>query len=123
MNDIIFTTKLGLKKLVEMADRFPELAILSPTEPDSGYAGGICKPIKGQKFHSVSQCNYLGLLMRAECVDNIGFLNPDFKYCWGAIHELSYKLYLEKYKVAYCDTVQMKHCIYRRGKKRLSWRD
>ena len=109
MNDILFTTELGLERLVEISDANPNIGILSPTEPDSGYAGGICKPIKGRDFHCVSQCNYLGLLIRNECIENIGFLNPDFKYCWGAIHELSYKLYSNGYKVAYCDVVQMKH--------------
>lgn len=110
MNDVYFTTpERGLEKLVAIADANPSIGILSPTEPDSGYAGGICKPIKGRDFHCVSQCNYLALLVRGECLDKVGYLTPEFKYCWGAIHELSYKMYSNEYKVAYCDAVQMYH--------------
>jgi len=110
MNDVYFTTPdNALQELVTVADGNPDLGILSPTEPDSGYAGGICKPLKNSEYHCVSQCNYLALLVRADLIDSIGYLTPEFKYCWGAIHELSYKMYSAGYKVAYCDVVQMFH--------------
>lgn len=109
MNDVYFTSVNGLEELVVVADRYTDVGIISPTEPESGYAGGICKPIKGREYHCVSQVNYLALLIRSECIDSIGYLTPEFKYCWGAIHELSYKMYLNGYKVAYCDVVTMKH--------------
>lgn len=110
MNDVYFTNPdQGLLKLVSVMTGNPDIGILSPTEPDSGYAGGICKPIKGREYHAVSQCNYLAFLMRSEHLSKIGYLNPDFKYCWGAIHELSYKMYSKGFKVAYCDVVRMFH--------------
>jgi len=110
MNDVYFTKpRNALQKLIEVADKYKDIGIFSPTEPDSGYAGGICKPIKDKEYHCVSQCNYLALLIRGKLLDKVGYLNPDFKYCWGAIHELSYKMYSNGYKVAYCDVVQMFH--------------
>lgn len=110
MNDVYFTKpKLGLQKLVDVMEKNQDIGILSPTEPASGYAGGICRPIKGREYHAVSQCNYLAFLMRSEHLKKIGYLNPDFKYCWGAIHELSYKMYSNGFKVAYCDVVRMFH--------------
>jgi len=60
-------------------------------------------------FHLVSACDYLVLLVRAESVNEVGFLNPDFLYCWGAIHEFAYKLYSRGWQVAYCDNVTMRH--------------
>lgn len=110
MNDIYFTgPDNALQRLVEVADKNTEIGILSPSEPKSNYAGGICKPIEGLEFHCVSQCDYLALLVRGQLLNTVGYLTPEFKYCWGAIHELSYKMYSAGYKVAYCDVVQMYH--------------
>ena len=109
MNDLVFEDGVdALSELVAIADANPRIAILSPTEP-GGDAYPACKPQEGVDFHIVSTCDYLSLLTRAESVNEVGFLNPDFKYCWGAIHELAYKLYLNKWRVAYCDKVTMKH--------------
>jgi len=109
MNDIKFTCKLGLKRLVEIADRNPKAGILSPTEPKAGYAGGICKPVAGKDYQCVSQVNYLALLVRAELIDRGMYLDPSFKYCWGAIHELSFKTYSAGYEVGYVGAVTMLH--------------
>lgn len=108
MNDLVF--KEGedtIQKLVDIMETNHKLAILSPTELDSGYPGS--KPKDGRDFHLVSTCDYLALLIRAQIVDEVGFLNPVFKYSWGAIHELAYKLYSKGWHVAYCDKVTMKH--------------
>ena len=109
MNDIKFTKKLGLKNLVAIADKYPKLGILSPTEPSASYAGGICRPQSGKDFQLVSQVNYLALLVRSELIDQGLYLTPSFKYCWGAIHELSYKTYLAGYNVGYAGSVTMLH--------------
>lgn len=107
MNDVRFADPASLDRLVSIAEAAPELAIISPTELDSGYPGS--RPSEGQEFHLVSTCDYLGFLMRADAVEAAGFLNPQFKYSWGAIHELSYKLHQGGWRVAYCDRVIMKH--------------
>lgn len=108
MNDIRFDPGVdAIQQLVDVADQNPHLAILSPTERDSNYPSS--RPLDKATYHLVSTCDYLGFLMRAQAVDEIGFLNPAFKYSWGAIHELSYLLYRQDYHVAYCDRVRMKH--------------
>jgi GT2 family glycosyltransferase len=108
MNDLVFNPKADvIGNLVEVADKNPKIGALSPTEPASSYIN--CKPKRGRDFHLVTTCDYLCLLVRAEAVDKVGFLNPAFKYCWGAIHELSYKLYKNGFWVAYCDKATMKH--------------
>jgi GT2 family glycosyltransferase len=108
MNDLVFNPKVdALSKLVEIADKNPKIGVLSPTEPNSSYIN--CKPKRNSDFHCVTTCDYLSLLVRAEAVNSVGFLNPIFKYCWGAIHEFSYNLYRKGWWVAYCDKVTMKH--------------
>ncbi len=108
MNDLIFEEGVDtIGELVRIADANPEIGILSPTEPTSSYEGA--QPQAKGDHHLVSTCDYLALLVRADCVDQVGFLNPTFKYCWGAIHELAYKLNSQDYRVAYCDHVTMLH--------------
>ena len=108
MNDVVFPPNLdALSTLVEIADNNPKIGVLSPTEPGSTYIN--CKPHRDSKFHCVTTCDYLSLLVRAEAVESVGFLNPVFKYCWGAIHEFAYKLYSSGWWVAYCDKVTMRH--------------
>jgi hypothetical protein len=48
-------------------------------------------------------------LIKRKCIEKNGFLNEQFKYCWGAIHEYSYKIYSNGWKLGYCDIVSMKH--------------
>jgi len=108
MNDLVFNPKIdALGTLIQIADQNPKIAVLSPTEPNSSYIN--CKPRPNLDFHCVTTCDYLSLLVRAEAVNAVGFLNPMFKYCWGAIHEFSYKLYKNGWWVAYCDKVSMNH--------------
>ncbi len=108
MNDLVFEDGFdAIGELVRLADANPKLAILSPTEHDGACPDG--KPVEGGDFHLVSSCDYLSFLLRAECVDEAGFMNPEFRYCWGALHEFSYKLYSKGWQVAYCDRVTMKH--------------
>jgi len=111
MNDLRFDGQPdAMTRMVELMDEHHELGILSPTNLGEGkqYAGAT--PQMGQKFRKVALCDYLALLIRGEVVREVGFLNPDFLYCWGAIHELSYKLYLtKKWALAYCDIVHYEH--------------
>jgi GT2 family glycosyltransferase len=108
MNDLVFDDDAdAIGELVRIADATPEIALISPTELDS--ASPVGKPIEGLEYHFVCSPDYLCFLMRADAVHTVGFLNPDFQYCWGAIQELCYKLYAAGHKVAYCDKVVMKH--------------
>lgn len=112
MNDLKFDGQPdAMTKMITIMDNHPELGLLSPTNVGVGgkeYPGA--SPETGQEFRKVPVCDYLSHLIRGELLREIGFLNPDFRYCWGAIHELSHKIYQTgKWALAYCDTVQYEH--------------
>ena len=108
MNDLEFAEGTDLARvLVETMECNPRMAILSPTDTDGAYPGSAPRP--GGGWRAVTTCDYLGFMMRARAVDEVGFLNPSFRYCWGAIHELSYHLYRHGWFVAYSDDVSYRH--------------
>jgi len=108
MNDLIFKKNPNpVDTMIEIMENEPKMGILSPTEPEGGYAD--CKPYPGSQWHRVSTTDYLALLMKDECLREVGFLGPHFKYSWGAIHELTYNMYKKGWFIAYCDQVSMKH--------------
>lgn len=108
MNDLIYPEEQNpLHTLFDTMEQNPRLGILSPAEPEAGYVN--CKPRPGKEYHLVSTCDYLSLFIRSAAIDVAGFLNPEFKHCWGAIHELAYNMYRNKFYVAYSDRVTMKH--------------
>ena len=108
MNDLVFAEgQDAMRTLVETMDRDRELGILSPTCADGLYPGSARR--QGGGWRPVTTCDYLGFMIRSEVVATIGFLNPDFRYCWGAIHELSNTLYSNGWTVAYSDDVEYQH--------------
>ncbi|NOQ22409.1 MAG: hypothetical protein GQ565_07150 [Candidatus Aegiribacteria sp.] len=109
MNDVVYEEGAdAVGELVRIADKYPDLGLLSPAEPIGG-ANKDGKPIENSEFHYIFSPDYLSVLIRGEIIEKIGFFNPEFKYCWGAIIEYAYKLYKANYKVAYIDKVCMKH--------------
>lgn len=108
MNDAVFDAGVDvLRVLIDQLEREPRMAILSPTNADGGYPGAARQRSHG--WRAVTTCDYLAFLMRASAVDEVGFLNAQFQYCWGAIHELSYKLYRAGWFVAYSDAISYTH--------------
>jgi GT2 family glycosyltransferase len=108
MNDLVFGENPNpIDKMIEILESERQMGILSPTEIDSGYPGS--RPDANQKWHKVSTTDYLALMMKDRCLQDVGFLGPHFKYSWGAIHELTYKMYQKGWFIAYCDQVVMKH--------------
>lgn len=108
MNDLVFEAGSDpIATLTAVLDGEPRMGLVSPTERDSVYPGS--GPEAGRAWHKVSTCDYLAIMMKDAALREVGFLNPAFKYCWGAIHELAYKLYRADWFVAYCDAVSMKH--------------
>ena len=108
MNDLVFDAGIDvLRILVEQMEKEPLMAILSPTNIEGDYPSSA--PREYQDWHAVSTCDYLAFMMRASAFDQVGFLNPSFQYCWGAIHELAYKLYSNGWFVAYSDRVSYRH--------------
>jgi SAM-dependent methyltransferase len=108
MNDAVFEPGVDvLRVLIDQLEHEPRMAILSPTNSDGGYPGSAKQRSHG--WRAVTTCDYLAFLMRASALDEVGFLNPQFQYCWGAIHELSYKLYRAGWFVAYSDAISYEH--------------
>lgn len=108
MNDVVFDEGVDAARiLVETMEREPRLAILSPTCRDGVYPGSARRP--GGGWRPVTTCDYLGFMMRGRAIEEVGFLNSAFRYCWGAIHELSLFLYRAGWVVAYSDDVTYEH--------------
>jgi 2-polyprenyl-3-methyl-5-hydroxy-6-metoxy-1,4-benzoquinol methylase/GT2 family glycosyltransferase len=108
MNDVVFEPGVdAVRTLVEQMEREPRMAILSPCNQDGGYPGSARQGSRG--WRPVATCDYLGFMMRAAAEDEVGFLDARFEYCWGAIHELAYKLYRSGWFVAYSDEVAYRH--------------
>jgi len=108
-NDVKFWTDDGsspLEGLLKVMQATP-VGVLSPSEPNGPYPD--CKPRGPKDWHMVSTCDYLAPLMDVCMLDKIGPLNPDFTYCWGAIHELAYKAYSANRYVGYANKVFMHH--------------
>ena len=95
-----------LAKLLTIMEKNPDVAVISPTEDNGSYIGMYKE---GCSWHPVATTDYLSLLIRQSVIKKIGFLNPEFKYSWGAIHEYSYKVYKNRWCVAYCDIAKMHH--------------
>ena len=108
MNDLVFDSEPDpVDNLLAVMESEPRMGLLSPTEKSTLYPGATSIP--GRSWRKVATCDYLALLIRDECLQQVGFLNPEFKYSWGAIHELAYKMYRAAWFLAYCDKVQMTH--------------
>lgn len=108
MNDLILSEKPNpVDTMIDILESEPRMGILSPTEPEGKYPD--CLPCTDRTWHRVSTTDYLALMMKDQCLQEVGFLGPHFKYSWGAIHELSYKMYQKNWYIAYCDLIHMKH--------------
>jgi len=112
MNDVVFDESKPdpARALIDTHEANPRMGVLSPTnlEPNHKYPGGVPASV-GHGFRPVTTCDYLGFMMKSQAIQDAGFLNPDFKFCWGAIHELSYRLYSRGWFVAYSDEVSFTH--------------
>lgn len=107
-NELIFQgTDDPAQTLVGTLEREVRMAICSQTDFDGGYPASA--PLPGRDWHAVTTCDYLGFMMKATALDECGFLNPQFKYREGAIHELAYKLYAQGWFVAYSDRTSYQH--------------
>src|SRR5262249_35131627 len=74
---------------------------------DGNYPASVRTAQSG--LRPVTTFDYLCFLIRGELVERVGFLNPAFKYSWGAIHELTYKMYTSGYFSAYLDDFTYTH--------------
>ncbi len=107
MNDVFIQDKKDfLGELVSLMQENPKLGVVSPTEKGADYPGATPQSVG---LRPITTSDYLFLFIRGEVVEEFGFLNPKFKYCWGAIHEYSYKLYSNDWFLAYYDHMDYLH--------------
>lgn len=110
MNDAMYDDPESCNTMVELMDRYGEYGILSPTCSNQHHYPGAT-PSRYNKIKTVTTCDYLSFWMRGDMIyrpDRL-FLNPDFKYSWGAIFELSYRMYAERLKIGYVGHVSYEH--------------
>jgi GT2 family glycosyltransferase/SAM-dependent methyltransferase len=108
MNDVFMNFDGDpVARMIDYMDRYPDLGLISPTCEDKGYPSSARAAETG--LRAVTTFDYLCFLIRGELVERIGFLNPDFKYSWGAIHELTFKMYRSGYFAAYLDDFNYTH--------------
>ena len=107
MNDVFINDKQDfIQEMIDVMQDNPRLGVMSPTEKGASYPGA--EP-QSKGVRPVTTSDYLFLFMRGDVVQKYGFLNHTFKYCWGAIHEYSYKLYSDGWFMAYYDGLDYLH--------------
>jgi hypothetical protein len=104
--DLSFAVDMNcLSKLLTVIEKNPWIGVISPIH-NTPYPN---MRKEGYRWHPVAVCDYLSLLIRQSVIEKIGFLNPAFKYLWGAIQEYSYKVYKNGWCIAYGDIAKMHH--------------
>lgn len=116
MNDLVLHHAIGdpLQELLAQMASQPRMGLLSPTNSGVGSEMPGARPRfyptqSRPRWRKVAVVDYLGFLMRTEAIRDAGFLNPVFRWCWGAEYELAYRLYSKGWFVAYSDTVRWRH--------------
>jgi SAM-dependent methyltransferase len=108
MNDLVFEgPEDPARTLIETLDREERMAILSPCDNDAPYPAS--RRVPGGDWRPVTTCDYLGFMMKGAALEEVGFLDPGFKYCWGAIHDLAHRLNRAGWFLAYSDRTAYKH--------------
>ncbi|MEZ6014220.1 MAG: hypothetical protein R3F49_03840 [Planctomycetota bacterium] len=102
------------RSLIAAFQDAPRLALLAPTRADAPHradsgadpgADPDARQRPGGGWRPTATCADACLMLRAEAVEEVGFLNPDFRYGLGAVHELSYHLHFAGWRVGYSDDV------------------
>lgn len=81
--------------LLDLLEREPRMAIAAPT-----LSSRPAPPECAGQWAPIATCESLGFIMRMQAIEEIGFLNPDFLYGWGAMDELAHRLYQNGWFVA-----------------------
>ena len=92
-----------VERLVSTMTANPRMAILAPSDANGSYPGA--NPTDTTGWRAATTVAVEGMMMRAEVVDDIGYLNKFFEEPAGAIHELSYKIYSAGGFIAYTNDV------------------
>jgi len=115
MNDLILEEHQDpLEELMAQMQADPRMALLAPSNLGVGAEMPGARPrwfptLAKQRWRKVAVTDYLGFLVRSAAISEAGFLNPHYRWCWGAEYELSYALYSKGWFLAYSDTVRWSH--------------
>jgi hypothetical protein len=93
--------------LIRELERRPLMAIAAPTWGSASF-GSDSAPKSQKGWKSIASCEPRGYMIRSEAIDEVGFVNTDFRFGVGAMHELCYKLYLAGWFVARCGNVHVR---------------
>jgi hypothetical protein len=109
VNDIVFEESQDVLRILYDAMRSePHMACIGPGEPEAkDYKG--CHPEPGRDWHKAATIHGLAMLMRGKAYRDVGYCNPKFHYSQGASSELAYKLYKNKWFLAYSDQAILHH--------------
>ncbi len=90
--------------MIALLEREPRMAIAAPT---------LCsRPLPEVDLAAwklIATSGSLGFVMRMSAIDDVGFLNPTFRYGWGAMDELAYSLYRRGWFLARAQGVGCHH--------------
>jgi GT2 family glycosyltransferase len=64
---------------------------------------------KYKEYTYVDSFDYIFFMIRADLVKQGLFLDRQFKYCWGAIHDLCFRSYEQGFYAAICPEIKYKH--------------
>ena len=90
--------------MIALLEREPRMAIAAPSLSS--------RPISNMDpmaWKLIATSESLGFVMRMSAIDDVGFLNPAFRYGWGAMDELAYSLYRRGWFLARAQAVGCHH--------------
>jgi len=99
-NDIVLPEGVDVARaLLDVLEREPDVAVVEPGDDSTGAAGAAWRPVAAPELAA--------FMVRAKTVDEIGFLNPEFRYGVGATLEFAYHLHHAGWRVARMNTVRV----------------
>ncbi len=90
--------------LIALLEREPRMAIAAPSLSSRPMSN-----MDPAAWKLIATSESLGFVMRMAAIDDVGFLNPAFRYGWGAMDELAYSLYRRGWFLARAQGVGCHH--------------
>lgn len=115
MNDAMYLPQMQRLDWISLMCDFmtynPDYGILSPTCSNETHYPGAERQRFSNMCRPVTTCDYLSFWMKGDMIYRPErlFLRPEFKWSWGAIHDLSFRMYMEGLKIGYVDRVSYRH--------------
>jgi hypothetical protein len=93
--------------LIDRLERERLMAIAAPTWNQVGFSPRP-DPTSPDGWRAVASCELRGFVMKADAIEDVGFLNTEFVYGVGAMHELCHRLYSAGWFVGRCEDVVLR---------------